>query len=203
MGTYEQDESAMGRIQAWHTAFNLAMDRFPVGGGLEWANAETYARYAPGELTVAYVAHSIYFQVLGGVGFDRARTFLLFWVLVWRQCTWVRRLSRRRPDLEWAFSLASMIQVGLVGYAVGGAFLDLAFWDLPYYLFAAAAVTRYAIAHHPGPAVQVSSVQSAHETVEQALSSRRITEKPNPQYNVAHPDSLAIRVDGDDAQANV
>ena len=32
--TYEQDESAMGRINAWHMAFNLAKDR-PLGGGFD------------------------------------------------------------------------------------------------------------------------------------------------------------------------
>ena len=30
--------------------------------------------------------------------------------------------------------LAAMTQVSLVGYAVGGAFLGLAYFDLPYYL---------------------------------------------------------------------
>ena len=35
-----------------------------------------------------------------------------------------------------------MIQVSLVAYLVGGAFLNLAYWDVPYYLFVAIAVTR-------------------------------------------------------------
>jgi hypothetical protein len=38
-----------------------------------------------------------------------------------------------------------MAQVARVGYAVGGAFLDLAFWDLPYYVYAAIGITQYAI----------------------------------------------------------
>ena len=48
-----------------------------------------------------------------------------------------------QPQQQWAHSLASMVQVALVGYLTGGAFLDLAFWDMPYYLFAAVAVTRH------------------------------------------------------------
>jgi hypothetical protein len=39
----------------------------------------------------------------------------------------------------------SMSQATLVGYAVGGAFLNLAFWDMPYYLYAAIVVTRYVV----------------------------------------------------------
>lgn len=142
--TYEADSSAMGRLIAWETAFNVAKDRFPVGGGFEWQSRATSARYSPNP-SVELVAHSIYFQVLGSQGFIGLAFFLLFWALTWRQCGWIRRKTRHHPDLRWAFSLASMTQVSLAGYAVGGAFLDLAFWDLPYYLFAAIAVTQYAV----------------------------------------------------------
>ena len=148
---YEQDDSAMRRIIAWQTAFNIAKDRFPVGGGFEWHGAATSAKYSPVPEEVL-VAHSIYFQVLGSVGFVGLALFLLFWVLVWRQCGWIRRKTRDHPDLRWAFTLASMTQVSLVGYAVGGAFLDLAFWDLPYYLYAAIAVAQYIVRRELAPA---------------------------------------------------
>jgi putative inorganic carbon (hco3(-)) transporter len=38
------------------------------------------------------------------------------------------------PGMEWARDLAAMCQVSLVGYAVGGAFLNLTYFDLPYYI---------------------------------------------------------------------
>lgn len=144
MQTYEEEGSAMGRIIAWETAYNIAKDKFPIGGGFEWQSVETSAKYSP-EPTVQLVAHSIYFQVIGSQGFIGLAIFLLFWALVWWQCAWIRRNCRDHPDLQWAFSLASMAQVGLVGYAVGGAFLDLAFWDVPYYLFAAIASAQYVV----------------------------------------------------------
>ena len=141
---YEQDGSAMGRIVAWETAFNIAKDRYPIGGGFEWQGPDTSAKYSP-DPTVQAVAHSIYFQVIGSQGFVGLAFFLVFWILVWWQCAWIRRKTRDDPNLRWAFTLASMTQVSLVGYGVGGAFLDLAFWDLPYYLYAAVAVTQYAV----------------------------------------------------------
>jgi putative inorganic carbon (hco3(-)) transporter len=141
---YEQDSSAMGRIVAWHTAFNIAKARSPFGGGFEWQGPETSSKYSPVP-EVVLVAHSIYFQVLGSLGFGGLALFLIFWVLVWRQCAWIRRKTRDHPERRWAFSLASMTQVSLVGYAVGGAFLDIAFWDLPYYLYAAVVVTQYIV----------------------------------------------------------
>src|SRR4029079_11294792 len=45
--TFDQDSSAMGRIIAWQTAYNIAKDRFPIGGVLEWNSRETYLRYSP------------------------------------------------------------------------------------------------------------------------------------------------------------
>jgi hypothetical protein len=50
--------------------------------------------------------------------------------------------SGSQKQLRWASDLARMIQVSLVGYAVGGAFLDLAHYDVPYNLLVALVLTR-------------------------------------------------------------
>lgn len=47
--------------------------------------------------------------------------------------------------MQWARSLATMIQVSLLGFAVGGAFLSLVYFDVPYYLMAAVVATRVII----------------------------------------------------------
>jgi probable O-glycosylation ligase (exosortase A-associated) len=148
--TYEDDDSAQGRLFAWQTATNIAKDKFPIGGGFEWNGPATSAKYSPNPNDV-HVAHSIYFQVLGSQGFMGLAIFLLFLVLVWLQCSSIRRRCRGQPDLAWAFSLASMSQVSLVGFFIGGAFLDLAFWDLPYYLAAAIGITQYVVTQELAP----------------------------------------------------
>lgn len=140
IGTYEADESAMGRIQAWEMAYNLAKDRILIGGGFEIYNSAIFARYAGG--AQARAAHSIYFQTLGEHGFIGLFLFLLFWAMVWRNASWIVRQTKGRDDLLWASDLARMIQVSLLGYAAGGAFLSLAYYDVPYYLAAAIVVTR-------------------------------------------------------------
>jgi hypothetical protein len=53
-------------------------------------------------------------------------------VRAWR----VEWLVRGRDDLAWAANLSRMCQVALVGYLVGGAFLGLAYFDLPYTIMA-------------------------------------------------------------------
>jgi len=134
INTYEQDASAMGRIKAWHMAFNLAKDR-PLGGGFEIYNKITFAMYAPvPELFLA--AHSIYFQALGEHGFIGLFIYLLLGGLTWRKATWIVKMTATRPDYKWAGNLALMIQVSLVGFATGGAFLSLLYYDVPYYLIA-------------------------------------------------------------------
>ena len=141
MEAYQEDGSAMSRLNTWETAWNIAKDRFPIGGGFEYQSLTTSARYSPNPFD-ALVAHSIYFQTIGSQGFGGLVLYLLFWALFWLQCGWIRRRTRDHPDLRWAFSLASMSQVSMVGYAVGGAFLNLAFWDMPYYMFALTGVTQ-------------------------------------------------------------
>lgn len=53
--------------------------------------------------------------------------------------TWIRahqiiKRNKYHPEHKWASDLAAMTQVSLVGYATGGAFLGLAYFDLPYHL---------------------------------------------------------------------
>ena len=131
----------MGRINAWTMAINLANDRPLVGGGFEVQSETVYARYAP-DPSVVRSAHSIYFQLLGEHGYVGLALFLLLWILVWRDASWIITRSEKRMELRWASDLARMVQVSLVGYAVGGAFLNLAYYDLPYYILIALVLTR-------------------------------------------------------------
>jgi putative inorganic carbon (HCO3(-)) transporter len=142
--TFEEDLSAMQRVWAWETAYNIAKDRFPVGGGFEFQSPQTSALYSP-RPEYFHVAHSIYFQVLGSIGFPGLLLFLLFWGLVWREAGRLRTRSRGDPDKQWAYALGSMVQASLAGYFIGGAFLDIAFWDLNYYLFTAIVGAHFAI----------------------------------------------------------
>ena len=140
IGDYQADNSAMGRINAWNMAYNLAKDRF-FGGGFEIAEPSVFYLYAPNPADV-HAAHSIYFQALGEHGFVGLGLYLLVGVLTWRSAAWVVRNSRDDPELVWASNLSKMIQSSLIGFAVGGAFLSLLYFDVPYYLMAAVVALR-------------------------------------------------------------
>jgi probable O-glycosylation ligase (exosortase A-associated) len=143
--TYQQDASALGRINAWHMCWNLAVARFPIGGGFVIYEPDVFARYAPEPWNI-HAAHSIYFQVLGEHGFIGLALYLLIFGLSWRNGSWIVRNTKNVAGLEWARDLASMCQVSLAGFAVGGAFLSLTYFDLPYYLVIILIVLRQLVA---------------------------------------------------------
>lgn len=128
--TYEQDDSAMGRINAWYTALNIAKDRI-TGGGFEAFKAPTFQLYAP-EPENVHDVHSIYFQAMGEQGFIGFGLFMLIGLSAWRTGRLVIRECQNDPGRKWAADLAAMTQVSLIGYATGGAFLGLSYFDYPY-----------------------------------------------------------------------
>lgn len=146
IGTYQQDGSAMGRINAWWMAWNLATDNI-FGGGFSIYNQTVFALYAPDPQDI-HAAHSIYFQVLGEHGFVGLTLYLTMWILTWRWANWLRKNAIGNPETEWAATLGSMCQVSLVGYAVGGAFLSLAYFDLPYNIMVLVVLARRWVEHY-------------------------------------------------------
>lgn len=136
---YQSDSSAMGRINAWWMALHLAQDRF-LGGGLEIITPELFAQYAPDPTNIR-AQHSIYFQVLGEHGFLGLFIFLLLWLLTWRAAAWVAKHARK-IGLDTEARMGTMVKVSLVGYLSGGAFLSLAYYDLPYNMLIVAVLAR-------------------------------------------------------------
>lgn len=132
--TYDQDASALGRINAWWMAFHLAKDHF-FGGGFMIYTARVFAQYAP-DPTDVHAAHSIYFMVLGEQGFIGLFLFLLLWFFTWRSAGRLIREGRKQAQTKWLSDLGAMSQASLMGYFVGGAFLSLSYYDLPYNLMA-------------------------------------------------------------------
>lgn len=139
--TYDQDTSAMSRIYTWKTLWALALDRPIVGGGFVVDTPQVFAIYAPPEGAGVYqggdiyVAHSIYFQMLGEHGFPGLMLYLLLGITTWRKAGLLAKQTRDHPEFgRWVPLLMRMVQVSMAGFAVGGAFLSLAHFDLCYYI---------------------------------------------------------------------
>jgi putative inorganic carbon (hco3(-)) transporter len=130
IGNYQEDTSAMQRLNSWETAINVANDRL-TGAGFAIATQEIFAQYAPNRNWV-FTAHSIYFQVLGEHGYIGLILFVAMGAVSFWNASRLRGSTANKPETAWLHDLSGMVQVSMVGYAVGGAFLSLAYFDLPY-----------------------------------------------------------------------
>lgn len=140
--TYEEDASALGRISAWWVSWNLALS-YPFGVGFNIARPELFLVHSPyGMQYGTPVAHSIWFQVMGHHGFIGFIIFLGLWASTWFCAAGLRRAARGDPSIKWVGDLGAMAQVSIVGYCVGGTFLQLAYYDFPYYVMALVVLTH-------------------------------------------------------------
>jgi len=146
MESYADDRSALGRFSAWWVSWRVAFD-YPFGVGFNLARPELFARYSPYPEIGTYVAHSIYFQILGHHGFFGLFLFMAIWVITWWNASRLMQEAASLPQAKWCADLAAMCQVALVGYLVGGAFLSLAYFDLPYYIMSMVVLARMWVRH--------------------------------------------------------
>ena len=130
ISTYEEDASAMGRIEVWGYAFDRAVSSPLRGGGFETFYLQPHD------------AHSAYFEILGEHGF----VALFLWLsLVFGTIYSLWRTSITSRDLvgfEWVSRYASALQISLVGYAVGSVFLGTAYWEILYQLIGICALIK-------------------------------------------------------------
>lgn len=130
--TFNEDSSAMGRINAWWVCWYVARDHV-FGGGFMMYELPVFQRYAPVPDDV-HAAHSIYFQVMGEHGFIGLFIFLMIGAATWLTARKLVKLGRQDGAPSWALDLGRMIPVSMIGYATTGAFLSMAYFDLPYYV---------------------------------------------------------------------
>jgi putative inorganic carbon (hco3(-)) transporter len=164
-----EEDSANSRLETWKMLWALALDRPLIGGGFQPYKQWIFDMYNP-DFGRSYSAHSIWFQVLGEHGFIGLFLFLVFWFLVWRTCSRVAQMSAGVQDEQWAYWLAQMTKVSLIGYFVGGTFLNLAYWDMPYYLFVCIAVTAHVLNENRRVSAFTALVAAAEPTPQSSTS---------------------------------
>jgi probable O-glycosylation ligase (exosortase A-associated) len=153
-----QDRSIQGRLEAWKTGFNLALDRPFTGGGFRalWDHYTWDRYFGPGYLK-ARDAHSIYFEVLSEHGFVGLALYLSIIGTTLISLQRIRKRWRGHAEYGYLANYAEMTQLALAPYLVAGAFLSLAYFDLYLHLLATSAVlqalsARAALAVAPAPA---------------------------------------------------
>lgn len=143
----DEDGSFVGRLWAWKISTMIANDNPFTGGGFDAVTTQSlwnyYAPATPGYGMIETppipvgkapkAAHNIYFQVLGDHGWVGLMMFL---AMLWScfVANWRNSRLAVGSDALWYRSLAKAINLSLVGYAITGANVSLAYFDLLYAL---------------------------------------------------------------------
>jgi len=125
------------RLNAWNLAQAIANDHPVTGGGFRIVqNSKSMVLY-PGVSKNPYAAaaHSIYFEVLSDHGYVGLILFIALILNVSYLNLKTRRMTKNMPEYLWIYDLATALQLAIVVYAVGGAALSLAYYDV-FYIFA-------------------------------------------------------------------
>ena len=155
INTATEDASFMGRVVAWKLSFIMAMQNPFFGGGFKsleyfpvWIDLSrdffSYPWFYTGDAVpvtdFARAAHSVYFQVLGDHGFVGLALYLACLFGAFRKAGRSARTVRKAGGPAWLFKLATTVQLSIFAFALGGAALSFAYFDLIFTLFALAIV---------------------------------------------------------------
>ena len=191
--TYEQDGSAIGRFYAWRFAYEIAKEHpFTGGGFLVGTDNAHFIKHVP-EAEHSLAAHSIYFEILGEHGFIGLVIFLLIGATALLTGTWIIKSTKNWPELEWARNLAAMLQVSMVGYAVGGAFLSQALFDL-YWVTVVIMIQTSIIVSKELAAERVTRQESYHKTIMRPRRIQPVTVRAPSRPKIPSPVKINPRL---------
>ena len=137
--TDTEESSAQGRIDAWKTSTKIA-----VGSPLLGTGAGNFpSAFGAMNQSRWMTAHSIYFLILGELGFPG---LLLLLTIIISNLTanarLLRKVKRERPELLTAINMLSCTSASMLGFAVGGAFLSAAYYPHMYLISGLMAAVR-------------------------------------------------------------
>ncbi|MEZ0186539.1 MAG: putative O-glycosylation ligase, exosortase A system-associated [Candidatus Reddybacter sp.] len=133
--TYEDDESAMSRIQAWSDGWNHTLRHPFVGAGFEGWRYVTMRDW-----------HNAYVEIFSEHGFIAFGMWFSLIIGTLSSLTFLPREVRGVEGMEWVGNYCYMLRLSLVAYCVGVLFLGLSYWDILYQLvFIAVLVKQFAL----------------------------------------------------------
>jgi probable O-glycosylation ligase (exosortase A-associated) len=165
-----RDISVAGRIEAWETATQIAIQHPFFGEGFRalWA-PELWSKFYGMDFTAARDAHSLYFEVMAEHGFLGLGLYLVVVGDTMVILTRVRRRWRGDPTHGYLSRYAEMTRLGLVPYLVSGASLGVAYFDLYFLMVGLSAILR-SLSEEAGAAVKAAEADEA--TPRRALAPR-------------------------------
>jgi probable O-glycosylation ligase (exosortase A-associated) len=149
--TYEQDQSAMGRLELWKIGLDQALQHPLTGVGFDgWL----ITAVRPGATRMNW--HNAYVAIMaehGLLAFAIWCSLLIGTIVNLTRLAW---LSWRSPALAWAGNYSLMLRASLIGYMVGALFEELAYWEILYQLLVITVLLRQLVLGETG---YISSTQ--------------------------------------------
>lgn len=141
----DEDASFMGRVTAWKISSAIAVEHPLAGGGFRALQSPAVFGQFKSEpglmgfidtpvLNKSFVAaHSIWFEVMGDLGFVGFFLFLALLVnaFLTRRHVW-KHVRANGTEQRWAGDLADMLGISLLAFMVTGSTLSAAYFELPY-----------------------------------------------------------------------
>lgn len=141
----KDDDSFQGRVIAWRVSSAVALANPVFGGGFHAVQVGVVwdqFKASPGLLGFLSLpvpefapkaAHSIYFEVLGDLGFIGLGLFLaIIAQAIWTRWRILEMIGKTHPQLIWARDMADMLMLSILAYAVGGAAVSLGYFEVIY-----------------------------------------------------------------------
>lgn len=141
----EQESSFMTRVEAWQVSSAIALHNPVLGGGFHAvATQPVWDRFKGqkgllGFVDVGFVsdvfraAHSIYFEVLGDMGFLGFFIFMALLLNALKNSIQINRLAKQGGlDLEWAVDLSRSLAATIFAFMVGGLTVSIAYTEFIY-----------------------------------------------------------------------
>ncbi|NVK54895.1 MAG: putative O-glycosylation ligase, exosortase A system-associated [Alteromonadaceae bacterium] len=130
-----EDGSFIGRVISWKLAIILAVQNPVFGGGFDAAsygptwnhlvsNFQMVSFIPTPEPQTIHVAHSIYFQVLGDLGFVGFFFYLTLLFFTYRRFDQIKRLTHAD---KWRIEIGRFMMLSILAFATAGAALSAAY----------------------------------------------------------------------------
>lgn len=128
---YKTENSALVRVLVWEWTLNYSLTH-PLGGGFEAYAVNTIIvppdpNNPGGSIQHGRAFHSIYFEMLGEMGYPGLFAFLICLGSTVTSLIGLSRKCRKIPDLAWVADMSDAVQAGIIVFMASGAFVGIAF----------------------------------------------------------------------------
>lgn len=141
----DDDESFNARLFSWNVSSSIALANPIFGGGFHSVQVQEIwdsFKAAPGLLAFLHMpvpdyrakaSHSIYFEIMGDLGFVGLSIFLAILLHAIYSRFAIKRLTLHLgPSWLWARDMADMLMLAIIAYMAGGAAVSLGYFEVIY-----------------------------------------------------------------------